>query len=73
MKVVRNEKTVLRICDILPGECFEYENEIYIATIPTDYNSEGRVAVNLETGRIEKFVVDGGKVRKVNAKVIVED
>lgn len=72
MKVVRNESAVVDICYILHGECFEYENGIYIAT-DYCYDSKNRTAVNLETGSFEKFVVDGDKVRKVNAKVIVGD
>lgn len=78
MKTRKIEKKTVPVNEIKIGECFEYEDEIYIRLNENDVyltdNGYGGVPVlRLSTGSVDYFDADGEEVEPVNAEVVIKD
>ena len=78
MKTRKIEKKTVPVNEIKIGECFEYEDEIYIRLNENDKyltdNGYGGVPVlSLSTGSVDYFDADGEEVEPVNAEVVIEN
>lgn len=78
MKIRKIEKKTVPVNEIKIGECFEYEDEIFMRLNAKDEYLKGGLVgdipvLNLSRGSLDYFLSDGDEVEPVNAEVVIED
>lgn len=78
MKIEKRTNLKVSVDKIRVGECFEYEDEIYIRLNEndeylTDHGYGGVPVLRLYTGSIDYFDADGEKVLPVITKLVVDE
>ena len=70
MEIVINKKSGVAISEIKAGECFMYEDELYIKISQEDNYDDNAVCLSSGT---PAYIAKSDKVTRSNAKIIVED
>ena len=78
MKIEKRTSLKVSVDKIPVGECFEYEDEIYIRLDKndmylTDLGYGGVPVLKLSTSAVDYFDADGEEVLPVNAKLVVDE
>lgn len=78
MKIRKIEKKTVSVDEIEVGECFAYDNEIFMRLSAKDQYLKGGLVgdipvLNLSRGSLDYFLSNGDEVEPVNAEVVIED